>query len=230
MIKRLEDSPFSPSDQPENTTYSQSPGLEWRYSFSQAELLLSDPRNIPHEARVAFLALKAVNKQYFQKGLPEGQKLASFALKCILFEEMENTEPESWATPHGFIEIFNRLLDRLRQCLVNGRFPHYWIEGMDLFQGLFRDTLDELQHKVEVVRHNPQEHIADNWLEVTRWMRKKCCKCCAFGKQQHLHRNMSDALVKQQSKCPWVSVPFSYDDSASCVGPCPYDKINMDVY
>ena len=48
-------------EQAEYTSYAQSSGLEWRYSFSQAEIFLSD--NIPKDARTAFLALKALNKR-----------------------------------------------------------------------------------------------------------------------------------------------------------------------
>ena len=45
--------------------YGQSPGLEWRFSFSQAELLLSD--SVPTQARSAYLAFKAVVKKHVNR-------------------------------------------------------------------------------------------------------------------------------------------------------------------
>ena len=62
--------------QPTLTTYDQAPTLEWRYSFSQPELELSDC--IPEPAKQAFMALKAVNKAHLRSHLDSVKNLRQF--------------------------------------------------------------------------------------------------------------------------------------------------------
>ena len=78
-------------EQAEYTSYAQSSGLEWRYSFSQAEIFLSG--NIPKDAHTAFLALKALNKPHLNM---ESQSTKSYALKSILFCCVEKQKPDYW--------------------------------------------------------------------------------------------------------------------------------------
>ena len=78
-------------EQAEYTTYAQSSALEWRYSFSQAEIFLSD--NIPKDARTAFLAFKALNKRHLNM---KGHSTKSYALKSVLFWCVEKQKPDYW--------------------------------------------------------------------------------------------------------------------------------------
>ena len=78
-------------EQAECTTYGRSLGIEWRYSFSQAEIILSD--SIPAPARTAFLAFKAVNKRYIET---KGRRMGSYVLKCILLRLVESKTPDYW--------------------------------------------------------------------------------------------------------------------------------------
>ena len=214
-------------DQPTNTTFSQSPGLEWRYSFSQPEILLA--AIIPDEAKSAYLALKAVNKRYFSHGFIKA--LPSYVMKCVLFQMMEETEAEFWERSYGADDVFIKMLDILYQHLNNRSFPHYWIPSINLIKDVDYQTLEKLCHKVNTVRHKPQAFVADNWLELTRCLRLKCCSCCAFGKKTSLYQGVfSNILFVKSKKCPCCLIPWSYSDQTYCLGPCPYDKLNMDVY
>ena len=78
-------------EQAECTTYGRSRGIEWRYSFSQAEIILSDW--IPAPARTAFLAFKAVNKRYVET---KGRRMGSYVLKCILLRLVESKTRAYW--------------------------------------------------------------------------------------------------------------------------------------
>ena len=208
-------------DQPINTTFSQSPGLEWRFSFSQAEMVLS--AEIPEKARGAYLALKAVNKRYLSKGFIKA--LPSYVMKCVLLQMMEETEAQFWESHHEFVDVFIKMLDILHQHLSNGVFPHYWIPNIDLTKDLDTLTTDTLCQKVNAVRNKPQEFVAENWLEVTRCLRLNCCSCCACGKSAS-HRK----CCGKSTCCPLCLIPCAYGDNMCCLGPCPYDKLNMDVY
>ena len=93
--------------------------LEWRYSFSQAEMLLAD--NIPEKARGSYLALKAVvkthiNKVYDDKGYPH--KIASYVLKSILFYEVEKQEESYWEDDNVYAEFFWIIFNALRKCII----------------------------------------------------------------------------------------------------------------
>ena len=78
-------------EQAEYTSYAQSSGLEWRYSFSQAEIFLSD--HIPKDARTAFLALKVLNKRHLNM---KGHSTKSYALKSILFFCLDKHKSDYW--------------------------------------------------------------------------------------------------------------------------------------
>ena len=93
--------------------------LEWRYSFSQAEMLLAD--NIPEQARTSYLALKAVvkthiNREYDDEGYPH--KIPSYALKTILFFEVENLKEDYWTEEDKLnINSFGFYSSRLKRKL-----------------------------------------------------------------------------------------------------------------
>ena len=215
---------FFTSDQPTNTTYSQSPGLEWRYSFSQPEILLA--AEVPEEAKSAYLALKAVNKRYFSEGLTKA--LSSYAMKCVLLQMMEDTEAEFWEHNYEPIDVFMKMLDILYQHLSNRVFPHYWIPSINLAKDLNTETFDQLCQKINTVRNKPQAFIADNWLEHTRCLRLNCCSCCIFGKC-----NLRPPIIKGVTCCssePSCLIPCTYSKTTWCFGPCPYNRVTMDVY
>jgi len=71
-----------------------SPGLEWRYSFSQAEIILC--QNLPSEARTAFVTFKAMVKKHINSKLSDTIKISSYSLKCILFRVVESRSKTFW--------------------------------------------------------------------------------------------------------------------------------------
>ena len=152
-------------------------------------------------------------------------------MKCVLFQMMEETEAEFWEHSFDPVDVFIKMLDILHQHLSNRVIPHYWIPSINLVKDLDNLTLDKLCHKVNTVRNKPQAFVADNWLELTRCLRLKCCSCCAFGKSASLYKGVvSNIRFVKSSTCPCCLVPCSYSDATCCLGPCPYDKLNMDVY
>ena len=78
-------------EQAECTTYGKTPGLEWRYSFSQPEIILS--KYLPAPARTAFLAFKALVKRHFNRS---SGKISSYSLKCIMYRVVEKLPKEFW--------------------------------------------------------------------------------------------------------------------------------------
>ncbi len=189
--------------------------------------MLSD--NVHPSARSAYLALKAVNKKHISVSQGVVKGLSSFVYKCLLLNFMEEQDAAYWETDPAPIEIFIKLLDNLKRHLLNGSFPHYWIEEIDLLADYDRPAILALLNNLERVRYKPQAYIADNWLEMTRCLRHNCCACCAFPRQNTV-KVVANTLALQSSSCPLCLVPCSYKEDTLCFGPCPYDKLNMDVY
>ena len=71
--------------------------LEFRYSFSQAEIILSDA--IPDRAKTAFLAFKGTIRKvvnYICDGERKFHRIPSYVLKTILFRQTETKEESYW--------------------------------------------------------------------------------------------------------------------------------------
>ena len=97
-------------------------------------MLLAD--NIPEKARTSYLALKAVVKTHINRVLDDkgyAHKIPSYALKTILFFEVERIEENFWPQNNVEEEFFWALFKSLRQKIAEKKCPHYWIEALDLF-------------------------------------------------------------------------------------------------
>ena len=83
--------------------FGRSPGLEWRYSFSQSELILC--RTLPKAAKTAFIGFKAMIKKYVNMRhcssmkLRMGEtpvKIRSYAMKCVMLRYVQMNYVEAW--------------------------------------------------------------------------------------------------------------------------------------
>jgi len=169
---------FSISEQKVNSYLGSSAVLEWRYSFSQAELLLAD--NVPEQARACYMALKATVKTHVnRKADDSGQyhKIQSYALKTIFFYEVEKKKPTYWEDEVRE-EFFWILLNSLCEKIAWRKCPHYWIESLDLFSILDDDDFASINESVQQIRKEPIKHIASEWLEWHRFVRENCCASC----------------------------------------------------
>lgn len=171
--------------------------LEWRYSFSQAEMLLAD--NIPEVARTSYLALKAVVKTHINRAFDDqgcAHKIPSYALKTILFYEVEKLDKSYWAVEQSESEekmknrenFFWILFDSLCKSIQEKQCAHYWINTLDLFSDMKEDDFAFMNGKLDKIRADPVKHLASEWLEWNRYMQKQCCSSC-------VHLEESDRYV-----------------------------------
>ena len=202
------------------TTFDQAPILEWRYSFSQPEIVLSDC--IPPVAKKAFVALKAINKYHLksESDLEEEKDIESYVLKTILLRTVERHPRDDWATM-DLGTIFLEMLDGLHKALDSGHCSHFWIESINLLKDYPQERLAVLADKVAKIQKKPNEYVADNWLELTRCIQKNCCycfmgagECCGGG--------------GGGGGGPCM-IPCRYPDGRQCCT-CPYDDIHVLVY
>ena len=202
-----------------NPAFAQSLALEWRYSFSQAEMLLADPNNLNEIVRAAFLAFKAVKKRFLCPSDLE-PKLPSYHLKCILFKFMEEKETSYWNMPNNADTIFIELLCKLREAVEARNLTHFWISDISLLEDYTPEYLDKIKERIDMVMGHPEKYVADNWLECTRCMGYNCCYCdCS-----QYFKN-----IDPREWCPLCFVPAVYGkDMKGCF--CPYEEAVFDVY
>jgi len=157
--------------------------LEWRYSFSQAELLLAD--NVPEPARACYMALKAVVKAHVNRHVDnngEYHKIQSYALKSIFFYEMEKKEPAYWMREdergQRMEEFFMILLESLCEKVEKKDCPHFWIQSLNLFSEWEESDFVSIKECLQKIQKEPVKHIASEWIEWHRYVQKNCCASC----------------------------------------------------
>ena len=121
------------SEQTAETFLSNSVALEFRYSFSQAEVILSD--NIPEKARITFLAFKATIKKmvnYVPDKSKKFHEIPTYVLKTILFMQVETKQNWYWEQEFVLEIFFRDLLKKLVKCIKARNCPMYWNPSINL--------------------------------------------------------------------------------------------------
>ena len=129
--------------------------ITWRFSFSYAEVQLS--KLINPVAKNCFLCLKIISRNYLE---PRCEGFKSYHLKTIFYYTLEKSQIELW-TEESIEKGFEKLLDELLQTLTEKRCPHFWISGIDLYEGIKKSGLESLQKIVLKIRENPALYIKE---------------------------------------------------------------------
>ena len=101
--------------------------LEWRISFSKAELALAENRT--HVQKKCYYIFKTMFKEYFQ----EFDIVTTYYLKTIMMWAMEQNPPEYWIESNIGRAVLG-LLDDLYEALITGYLPHYFIPQNNLLK------------------------------------------------------------------------------------------------
>lgn len=133
---------------PKPHALSQDKDVEWRMSFSLAEIKLG--RSLREEQRLCYLAVKALHHMELKE--PEG--LASYHLKTILFWTCEKTHSSLW-TMDTLGRGFLTLLDELIGCLREGRISNYFTPECNLIELVKKEDLGVWLAKLEAIRKDP---------------------------------------------------------------------------
>ena len=112
------------------------PNLEWRLSFSKAELTLAEHRT--YVQKKCYYIFKTIFKEYLGKS----GVISTYYLKTIMMWAMEQNPPEYWREDNIGQAVLG-LLDDLRQALVTGNLPHYFIPQHNLLRHVSCDVLEQ---------------------------------------------------------------------------------------
>lgn len=121
--------------------------LEWRFSFSSAELLLSSA--VKPWQKQTLMVLKALRRKYFQ----EPKVVASYHLKTVLFRVLESM-PDRIRESCSRGALLQRLLDELISCAQTKNLPHFFIPENNMFSHYEDNDLVTVLSKFQDIQNN----------------------------------------------------------------------------
>ena len=111
--------------------------LDWRWSFSFAEIILAHARTTRMD--ISYLLLKSIFYRYLKPIEHDNKTLASYLVKTVMLWQCEEFN-ETWWSSKTIVKCVSILLNRLKVSFFNKHLPHYFIRGINLFH----DVADEL--------------------------------------------------------------------------------------
>jgi hypothetical protein len=143
---------------------SSAPEIEWRYSFSLAELILAN--KISYYTRKTYIMFKLLCKKFLNDDFP----LKTYYLKTILFwccEEYPTLfvdDEEILLVKVGNIaEKLDKLIDKLLYTAIKRELPSYFIQTNNLYDLIGLDNFSE--SKMETII-NKIKYLKDNKMQI----------------------------------------------------------------
>ena len=131
------------------------PSVEWRLSFSDAEVTLAlTLSSIP---RRCYLFLKLLHIHKFKR---RGVALATYFLKTALFWICESISLSEWKEMKT-VEGIQRLLNFLLKSCEERALPNYFVPQNNLFSGLGLVQMSKTKEAIREVLANPVQHLVD---------------------------------------------------------------------
>ena len=134
------------------------PDCDFRISFSHAEYLLSHEMN--DIQRDCYRCLKRLHRGYLST---QPKSLASFHLKNIFLQTIEETGAEMW-NDSSKSECMTRLLGNLLEALKRKDLRHFFVKSYNLFGEDYIENpeiLYSLAGKVEQIMENPSRFLEE---------------------------------------------------------------------
>lgn len=128
--------------------------LEWRMSFSKAEVKLMKAKGLGNR-NYCYRIFKMAIKENISSTC---NLLTTYHLKTLLLWASERYPPDWWSN-ENVAGCFLGLLDDLLHSLVNGACPHYFIPELNLFANCSTDHLFFLASKVSAIRKFPLKYL-----------------------------------------------------------------------
>ena len=106
--------------------------LDWRVSFSQAEVSLTNLPLVYHYGIIHWRLLKSLFSCHFQ--LQAHPKLiTSYNLKTLFLYALERIKYDHWLNKEHLLKSILGIMDDLVICLATHNCPHYFIPEINLF-------------------------------------------------------------------------------------------------
>ena len=141
--------PVIPTSHPK----SRNPDVEWRRSFSVAELTLE--QSLTDSQLQCYVLLKTI----VMHELNHSNILTTYHLKTVFFWQCEKIPASEWSTDTGLAANLLWLLDQLVYCVATHCLPHYFIPENNLFDHINPDFLTDVARTISSIRRDPLRHV-----------------------------------------------------------------------
>ena len=146
---------------------SNAPHIEWRYSFSKAEVLLAQSLTLTQKH--CYIIFKLLVKQ----ATSESNIVKSYHLKTVLYHCCELIPARIWK-PSNFALCLFKLLDCLLDFLKDSKIPQYFILKNNLISHVHSDSIWMAVQEVSSIRSRPLDYlIALDHLDIFRFELRK---------------------------------------------------------
>ena len=144
-------------------------------------------------------------------------------LKTILLWQVETKPTSYWDREDVLEEFFMKMLTSLQESFEKRICPMYWNPSLNLVQGMEDDDFIFISDRLQYIRNNMVEAIADDWLELERCVQLNCCRCCVHPKYK-VH-----TFERDLKRCNLDLVQCEYKEW-DCCEKMPYDEEFVYVY
>ena len=107
--------------------------LDWRWSFSVAEMILANART--KQMSLSYLVLKLAFYRYLKPAEHNHETLPSYLIKTVMLWQCEEND-ETWWSERTIVSCVSVLLERLKESFYNKHLPHYFIRDINLFDNI----------------------------------------------------------------------------------------------
>ncbi|XP_078379100.1 cyclic GMP-AMP synthase-like receptor 3 [Oculina patagonica] len=127
--------------------------LLWRQSFSLKEKSIVNKMDKDHGRRHDLLRIvkTIVNREPTSLG-----RLESYHLKTAFMHYIKET-PCNWTSRNSLGEHFVGYLEKLQRYLENGNLPHYWLDGVNILEGVDDVVLGNMAYRLKRILNSEAE-------------------------------------------------------------------------
>ena len=131
--------------------------LEWRWSFSQAEMKIAALRK--PKMNYCYFVFKSLFYAYLKPRDDKRKSLPSYVAKTCMFHLCEHKE-ETWWNTVQISECVYDLMTALRKCLEVKTLCHYFIKELNLLDNVDDEVLRNSLQIVNMLLENPVKYFA----------------------------------------------------------------------
>ena len=144
-------------------------------------------------------------------------------LKTILLWQVETKPTSYWDREDVLEEFFMKMLTSLQESFETRICPMYWNPSLNLIQGMEDEDFIFISDRLQYIKNNMVEAIADDWLELERCVQLNCRRCCVHPKYK-VH-----TFERDLKRCNLDLVQCEYKER-DCCEKMPYDEEFVYVY
>ena len=133
--------------------------LDWRWSFSSAEMLLAQTRT--STMKYCYFIFKSLFYKYL-KFKVNNKSLPSYVAKTCMLYVSESHSEDWWGTMDDLSKVANcvqELFKFLCKGLCNSVLSHYFIPGINLLADIPTEILKKALEKTQLILQSPETHM-----------------------------------------------------------------------